>query len=582
MKILMTGNEAIARGAYEAGITNASAYPGTPSTEVLESVALYKEIESQWSVNEKVALEVGIGSSFAGARTLVAMKHVGLNVAADPLMTLTYTGVKGGLVIVVADDPGIHSSQNEQDTRHYARFAKIPCVEPSSSQECIDFVEEAMKISEEFDTPVILRTTTRISHSETLVQINERKRDAKTPASFEKDPKKFVMIPAYAKIRHSFVEERLVKLAKYAADSPLNKIEMGSEKIGIITSSVSYQYCKEAYPKASILKLGMSWPLPAKLIKKFSKKVKKLYVVEELDRFLENEIKLMGIDIDAKPEKFVQGELNPERVKEIISGKEVKLKEQKVVAPRPPVLCAGCGHRFVFSALNKLDCIVTGDIGCYTLGTLPPLNALHTCVCMGASIGVMEGFLEVVPKKDKNKIVSVIGDSTFIHSGITGLVNSVYNLNEGTVMILDNRTTAMTGHQDHPASGKKLSGESAPVLDFEALAKACGVKHLAKVEGWNYDGITSAIKSALEEKELSVIIVTQECILLDKSKYKDRYQVIAEKCVKCGACLKVGCPAVLSEKDDKDKLLNVWIDENLCVGCELCAKMCKFEAIVKR
>jgi indolepyruvate ferredoxin oxidoreductase alpha subunit len=510
------------------------------------------------------------------------MKHVGLNVAADPLMTLTYTGVKGALVIVVADDPGIHSSQNEQDTRHYARLAKIPCVEPSNSQECIDFIEEAIKISEEFDTPVIFRTTTRIAHSETLVTIKERNIPKNDGVTFEKDPKKFVMIPAYAKIRHGFVEERLSKLSKYSETSPLNRIEEGSEKIGIITSSVSYQYCKEAYPDASILKLGITWPLPEKLIKKFAKKVKKLYVVEELDRFLENEIKLLGLDVKGKSEKFVQDELNPERVHEIISGKEVKLKTPKTVAPRPPVLCAGCGHRFVFSVLNKLDCIVTGDIGCYTLGTLPPLNALHTCVCMGASIGVMEGVLGSVTQEQKKKIVSVIGDSTFIHSGITGLVNVAYNLGEGTVMILDNRTTAMTGHQDHPASGKKLSGESAPVLDFEALTKACGVKHVKKVEGWNYDGITSAVKEALDTKELSVIIVTQECILLDKSKYKDRYNVLQDKCVKCGACLKVGCPAILSEKDDKGKVLKVWIDENLCVGCELCAKMCKFEAIVKR
>lgn len=580
MKILMTGNEAIARGAYEAGVLCATAYPGTPSTEILENVALYKEIDSQWSVNEKVALEVGIGCSFGGARTLVAMKHVGINVAADPLMTLSYTGVKGGLVLAVADDPAMHSSQNEQDSRHYARFAKMPCIEPSDSQEAINFLKEAYKVSEDYDTPILFRSTTRISHSESLVELKDRK-EANNELSFTKNSKKFVMIPAYGRLRHNIIEDRLIKLKEYAEKSKLNVEEINDKKIGIITSSVSYQYCKEAYPDASYLKLGMSWPLPEKKIKAFSKKVKKLYVIEELDRFLEKEIKLLGIKVESKPEEFVQSELNPEKIYKIISGKEKQSKKAAEVPPRPPVLCPGCGHRFVFTALNKLDAIVTGDIGCYTLGTLPPLNALHTCVCMGASIGVMEGLLKVVPEEQQNKLVAVIGDSTFIHSGISGLVNVMYNMNKGTILILDNSTTAMTGHQDHPASGKRLSGEPSPQLDFIKLAEACGVTFAKKIKAWDYDEIFSSIKDAINHKGLSVIVAHQECILLDRKKYKDRYSVIDDKCTRCGLCLKVGCPAVLSEKDGK-KIKKVWIDENLCIGCGLCSKMCKFEAIVRK
>ncbi len=580
MKILMTGNEAIARGAYQSGVTFATAYPGTPSTEILENVVLYKEINSQWSVNEKVALEVGIGASFTGARTLVAMKHVGVNVAADPLMTLTYTGVKGGLVLAVADDPAMHSSQNEQDSRHYARFGKFVCVEPSDSQECIDFMKEAYKISEKFDTPVLLRSTTRISHSETLVELKERKAEEKE-LTFETNAKKYVMIPAYGRLRHEVIEQRLLDLKEYAETTKLNKMEINDDKIGIITSGISYQYCKEVYPDASYLKLGMAWPLPEKKIREFAKKVKKVYVIEELDRFYEKEIKLMGVKVKSKPDKFVTNELNPEKVYEIVSGKQKKTKNPEEVPPRPPVLCPGCGHRFVFTALNKLKCIVSGDIGCYTLGTLPPLNAMHTTVCMGASVGMMEGILSTVKPEQKNKVVSVIGDSTFIHSGITGLVNVMYNLDRGVIIILDNATTAMTGHQDHPASGKKLSGEPARKVDFIKLAQACGVEHTVSVPAWDYDKVYSTIEEAMNKDTLSLLVMHQECILLDKNKYKEKYQVIEDKCTLCGNCLKVGCPAVLSENNGK-KISKVWIDENLCVGCGLCAKMCKFEAILKK
>lgn len=579
MKIILTGNEAIARGAYEAGVLNATAYPGTPSTEILENVVQYKEIHCQWSANEKVALEVGIGSSFAGARTLVAMKHVGVNVAADPLMTMTYTGVNGGLVLVAADDPGMHSSQNEQDSRHWARFGKLPCIEPSDSQECIDFLKEAYEISEKFDTPVLFRSTTRISHSETLVTLKERKESDKK-IEFEQNAKKYVMIPAFARPRHIFIEERLKKLKEYAEKSKLNKIEINDDKIGIITSSVSYQYCKEVFPDASYLKLGITWPLAENKIKEFAKKVKKLYVIEELDPFLENEIKLLGVKVKGKPEKFLCNELNPEKVEEIITGKARKLNTPAEVPPRPPVLCAGCGHRFVFTVLNKLQCTVSGDIGCYTLGTLPPLNAMHTTVCMGAAIGVLEGILTVLPKEKRKKFVGVIGDSTFVHSGITGLVNIMYNLNDGLILILDNSITAMTGHQHHPATGKKLSGEPASILDFSALAHACGVGFVKKVSAWDYDQLYSTIQEGMDYEGLAVIIAKQDCILLDRNSYKKRYTV-NEKCVHCGACVKVGCPAILTEYQDK-KLVQVSIDQNLCVGCGLCAKMCKFGAIVEK
>ncbi|HOJ49458.1 MAG TPA: indolepyruvate ferredoxin oxidoreductase subunit alpha [Spirochaetota bacterium] len=569
MRKLLTGNEAIARGAYEAGVEFASAYPGTPSTEILETIAkLYKDkIYCEWSSNEKTALEAGIGASLAGARVMVTMKHVGLNVAADPLLTLSYTGVNGALVIVVADDPAMHSSQNEQDTRHYARFAKIPILEPSDPSEAKKMVKLAVKISEEFDTPVILRTTTRVSHVEGIVELEERL-EKQLEKGFKINNQKYVMIPAYAKKRHTFVEDRLKKLQEFSEKCEYNRMEINSEEVGIITSSVSYLYCKEVMKDASYLKIGLSWPLPVNMIKEFAKKVKKLYVVEELDRFMEENIKLLGIDVIGKPDKFIEGELDPDKVDEILTGRQIVVKMENV-KPRPPVLCPGCPHRSVFWVLKKFKFIVNGDIGCYTLGTLPPLEILHTTICMGASIGMMHGMSKVLNDK---KIVSVIGDSTFFHTGINNLISAAYNRSNGIVFILDNRITAMTGAQDHPGTGKTLMGDETVTIYPEKIAEAIGVKDVKVVDSYDIKQVEDSIKDSLSREGLSVIVARRECALIVK---KDKaYSVNKDLCRACGLCLQTGCPALIKDSDGK-----VRIDESLCNGCSLCARVCPFGAI---
>lgn len=580
MKELLSGNEAVARGAFEAGVHFASAYPGTPSTEILENVAKYKEIHSQWSVNEKTALETAIGASFGGMRAIVAMKHVGLNVAADPLFSVGYIGAKGGLVIVTADDPGMHSSQNEQDNRNYARAAKIPMLEPSDSQEAKDFTKIAFTISEEFDTPVLLRLTTRISHSKSIVQFNDR--EVVPIKGYEKDIRKNLILPAHARLLHKKVEERFKKLKELSNDFKYNFIEYKDKKVGIITSGISYQYAKEAMPDASFLKISLSWPLPEELIREFAKNVQVIYIVEENDPFLETEIKAMGIDVVGKELIPEVGELNPYIVKVslgVIQPHTPKQIETKAT-PRPPALCPGCPHTSVFYAINKNKLIATGDIGCYTLGALPPLSAMDTCVDMGASITNALG-LEYALKKagDNRKIVAVIGDSTFYHSGVTGLIDMIYNGSKGTVIILDNSITAMTGHQDNPGTGRTLMGDEAPIVDIENLVRGLGVKHVKVVDTYNLEEVMQTVKEESERDELSVIIARRPCMLLPEMKKKkfDKYEVDETKCTGCQMCVKIGCPAISFDKNKKKANINY----DLCVGCSLCYQVCKFDAIKK-
>ena len=578
MKKLLSGNEAVARGAYESDVRVASAYPGTPSTEILETIsAEFPEIYAEWSPNEKVAFEVGTGCSFAGGRTLVAMKHVGVNVAADPLFTLSYTGVKGGFVLVSADDPGMHSSQNEQDNRNYARFAKIPMLEPSDSQEAKNFVLQGFHISEQFDVPVLLRTTTRIAHSKSLVELGERD-EVGEPTGFVRDCQKFVMIPAYGRQRHRIVEERVEKLRLYSDESSLQRMEMKDEEIGIITSGISYQYTKEALPQASVLKLGMTYPLPQKLIREFANRVKRLYVVEELDPFLEGQIREMGIEVQGVGKRL--GELSPDVLAEFFSDAGARLPSQRVVQTdmtlpaRPPAMCPGCPHRSVFYVLKKKKLTVTGDIGCYTLSVLPPLETMDTCVCMGASIGSAMGIEKATRRSDN--VVAVIGDSTFVHSGITGLVDMVYNRSKGTVIILDNETTAMTGRQEHPGTGMTLMGERTTRLDFVSLARTLGVEYVRKVDPYDLNTLESVIDEAVNLDALAVIVTNRPCLLLRRDREVRRAEVDADVCVGCQLCLQLGCPAISSlSPDDK----RVKIDPVLCTGCMVCASVCKSEAI---
>ncbi len=578
LKKLMTGNQAIAQGAWQCGVRMGVGYPGTPSTEILEEFAQYQDIYAQWSPNEKVALEVGIGAAMAGARALVTMKHVGVNVAADPLLTLSYTGVNGGLVLISADDPGMHSSQNEQDNRHYARFAKIPLLEPADSVEAMAMIEAGMELSENFDTPVMLRLTTRVAHSQSMVTIGERK--TIPLRAYEKNPSKWLMAPAYGKLRRKALEERMAKLSAYAETSPFNMVEEGSPDIGIITSGISYQYVKEILPQASCLKLGFTYPLPTQLIQSFAAKVKKLFVVEELEPFLEEQIKLLGISVIGKELFPNAGEFSPGLLRDKFVEAGVLLPEPKKTMPddmpalpaRPPVLCAGCPHRGVFYTLHKLNLVVTGDIGCYTLGGLSPLEGIDSCVCMGASIGMAHGASKVVPEF-KDRTVAVIGDSTFLHSGITGLLDVVYNKGNATVLILDNRTTAMTGHQEHPATGKTLMGEVAPMVDFETLIRALGVGRVVTVDPLDLKALSTAIQEEILAPEPSVIIARRPCALLKRSTAKP-VTVNEELCKGCGLCLKIGCPA-LSLEDGVSR-----VDANACTGCGLCLQVCKFQALV--
>lgn len=569
---LMSGNEAVARGAWEAGVVLGTGYPGTPSSEILEVLSAYSGLRAQWCPNEKVALEVGSGASWAGARVLVTMKQVGLNVAADPLFTLAYTGVRGGLVIAVADDPGLQSSQNEQDSRHYGRAARIPILEPSDSAEARELTLLAFQISEQFQTPVILRLVTRISHSRTLVETGRRKKPA--PCRIVRDPERQVMIPKYAAARRRVLEEKLEKLALYAESAPCNRVEPGRSGEKIITSGIAYQYCREVNPAASYLKLGMVYPLPRKLLKKFARGKIQPFLVEELDPFLATEIRAMGIAVRSKRPEYGMGELNPDRVKNLLANRAEKAAPPSSLPARPPVMCAGCPHRAVFWVLKKLKLFVTGDIGCYTLGTLPPLSALDTCLCMGAGVGQSEGYRRVLDPAERRQVVAVIGDSTFFHSGITGLIDIVYNGNGGVVIILDNRTTAMTGHQPHPATGKTLMDEAVIPLSLEAVCRGVGVKRLKVISAYDLVSLEDYLKDSLDRPEPSVLIARAPCVLLKGEKKKAPYRVDPEICVACGICLKSGCPALAAGEDGK-----VSIDPSSCTGCGICATICVRGAI---
>lgn len=572
MKKLMLGNEAIARGVYEAGATVATAYPGTPSTEITEYIAKYDEIYSEWSPNEKVALEVAIGASVGGARSTCAMKHVGLNVAADPLFTAAYTGVNGGLVVFVADDPGMHSSQNEQDTRIIARAAKIPVLEPSDSQECKDFTKEAFAISEEYDTPVFVRLTTRVAHSQGLVELGER--DDIPIKPYTKDPGKYVMMPAMARRRHVVVEERLSRLAEFSDSTTLNRIEWGDRKIGVITSGITYQYAKEAFGDASFLKLGMVYPLPEKLIREFAAGVETLYVIEELEPFIENNCLRMGIEVKGKALLPVIGEYSASLIRERVFGqKQEKYNSiEEEIPVRPPVMCAGCPHRGVFYVLKKLKLTVTGDIGCYTLGALQPLESVDTCVCMGASVGMAHGMEKARGQDAARKTVAVIGDSTFIHSGITGLIDIVYNKGTSTVVILDNSITGMTGHQHNPATGFTIKGEPTRQVDLVKLCQAVGVDRVRVCDPFDLEGMERIIREETAAEEPSVIIAQRPCALLKHVKFHGALSINTDRCTKCRMCMRLGCPAIV------DRGTHIEVDSALCVGCDLCTKVCRFNA----
>jgi indolepyruvate ferredoxin oxidoreductase alpha subunit len=599
MKTLLSGNEAVARGAYECGVRIAAAYPGTPSTEILENISRYKEIYAEWAPNEKVAMEVAIGGSMAGARAIVCMKHVGLNVAADPFMTFAYTGGYGGLVVACADDPGMHSSQNEQDSRYFARMALVPMLEPSSSQEAKDFVGLGMELAEKFDTPVLLRLSTRISHAGGVVELGER-RDY-IPTGFKKDPQKFVMLPANARLRHPRVLERLELVTEWAETYPGNFVEWVDTNIGIISSGVAYQYAKEVMPRASFLKLGLPYPLPAELVKSFAGKVKRLFVVEELEPFLEEQIRALGIEVEGKKYFPRQGELTPDLVEEgflralksnqsYACPAEVLEDEEELPAlPRPPILCPGCPHRGIFYLMHRMDIIVTGDIGCYTLAALPPLGSMDSCICMGASIGNALGLSKALEHSDKKKpVVAVIGDSTFLHSGITGLLDVVYNKGNVTVVILDNRTTAMTGGQDHPGTGKTAMGEHTQRVDLINLCRALGVERIRPVNCYALEEIKKILEEELAAQEPSVIITQGPCTLLDKSCWQTPVEVDIELCNGCKACFQLGCPSIgsitveeidLKEDGRRKKVLKAVIDATTCTGCYLCVQVCKYEAI---
>ena len=573
MKQLMLGNEAVARGLYEAGCSFVSSYPGTPSTEITEAVAKYKEVYAEWAPNEKVAMEAAFGASLAGRRSFCGMKHVGLNVAADPLFTISYTGVNAGMVIGVADDAGMHSSQNEQDSRHYARAAKIPMLEPSDSAEALELTKLAYEISEQFDTPVLVKMCTRVSHSQSIVEPGER---VEKIGEYKKDIPKYVMMPGNAKKRHPVVEARTRALVEYAETAAINRIEAGeSSAMGIITSSTSYQYVKEVlgdqYP---VMKLGMIWPLPEKKIADFAASVDKLVIVEELDAFIEAHCKNLGIDCIGK-EKFSNiNELMPLDVAAQLSQVwEIGTKLDAAIPPRPPVMCAGCPHRGLFYTLKKNKLTVLGDIGCYTLGAVAPLAAVDSVICMGASVSGLHGFSKSQQGAVDNKTVAVIGDSTFMHSGITGLVNMAYNESNGTVIIVDNSITGMTGHQQNPTTGYNLKGDPCAKIDLETLCHAVGIKRVRVIDPYNLSQCDEVIKEELAANEPSVIISRRPCALLKYVKHKAPLAVDQDKCVGCKACMKIGCPAI-SIIDGKAK-----VDATQCVGCGVCEQLCKLGAL---
>ena len=572
MKKLMLGNEAVARGLYEAGLRVASSYPGTPSTEITECVAKYDEIYSEWAPNEKVAMETAIGASIAGARSFCAMKHVGLNVAADPLFTVSYTGVNAGMVIAVADDPGMHSSQNEQDSRHYAKASKIMMLEPSDSGECLSFAKKAYELSEKFDTPVILRLTTRIAHSRSAAEISERVDNGLKECV--KDPQKYVMMPAMAIKRHVVVEQRIKDQTEWAETTELNTVEYNDKKIGIISSGICYQYAKEALGKnASYLKLGCVYPLPVQIIKDFVNNCETVYVLEELDPFIEEHCKINGINVIGKEKFTLLGEYSQGLIRKVILGKDVEnVKTDLEIPGRPPVLCAGCPHRGLYYALKKLKVAVSGDIGCYTLGALPPLGMVDTCVCMGASVSGLHGRNKANPENE-TKSVAVIGDSTFMHSGVTGLIDIAYNQSNSTVIILDNSITGMTGHQDNPTTGKTIKGDPTTAVSLEKLCNAVGIDRVRVVDPYNLKECEDVIREEINTPEPSVVISRRPCALLKYVKHNPPLKVNTDKCTGCKMCMKIGCPAI-SIKEKKSV-----IDFTQCVGCGVCTQMCRFDAI---
>lgn len=586
--VILLGNHAIAHGAFEAGVKFASGYPGTPSTEILERFALFPNIHAEWSPNEKSALEAALGASYSGYRALSTMKHVGLNVASDPFVTAVYTGVTGGLVVVTADDPGMHSSQNEQDNRYYARLSHAPMFEPAEPEEAYRMIKDAYKISEKFDVPVLFRITTRISHSSSSMILEGERLEIEYPLN--RSSEKFVMVPSNARVRKKSLLDRKKALSAYSNESEWNKIERGIDELGIITSSVSYLYVKEAFEQASILKLGFSYPLPKDLISSFAREMQAILVVEELDPVLETEIKAMGINVHGKDVLPEKGELNPEIVSDAIAevlksyrqktySLNITSTKEKVsnLPKRPPVLCPGCGHRNLFYVLKKLRSLVTGDIGCYTLAANPPLSSMDTCVCMGASIGEAHGISKALENagKEKNKVVAVIGDSTFVHSGITGLVNAVYNRSNILVVILDNRTTAMTGHQPHPGTGTTITGEKTTELDFSKLARSIGVEFVETVDPYDLKNTEKVLRKAFDHYGVSVVIARRPCVLYERPKTKP-YYVDEELCTGCWLCLRLGCPAIARKEE------TVEILEHLCTGCAACVQLCRFDVILPR
>ena len=568
---IMLGNEAIARGAFEAGVKVSAAYPGTPSTEISENIVKYPEIYAEWAPNEKVAMEVAIGASISGVRAMASMKHVGVNVASDPLYTISYCGVNGGLVLVAADDPGLYSSQNEQDTRCVARAAMVPVLEPSDSQEAKDFMKYAFELSEKYDTPVILRTTTRLSHSQGLVTLEDRCEPI--DVEYNRNPAKFVMMPGNAKARHVYVEQRLKAMAEDGYTMPINKMEINDTKIGFITSGIAYQYVKEVCPDASVLKLGMVHPLPKKLIQEFASKVDTLYIFEELEPVFEEQIKSWGISCIGKEIFTVQGEYSANMLRKAVLKEEVASKAAAQVPARPPILCPGCPHRSVYSVLNKLKIHAAGDIGCYTLGAVAPLSVVDTTICMGASISTLHGMEKAKGKDYIKNWVAVIGDSTFMHTGVNSLINMVYNQGTGTVMILDNSTTGMTGHQDHAATGKTLMGQEVPAINIPNLCRSLGIKNVIEVSAFDTAELERVVKEEVAKDEVSVIITKAPCVLLTKQRTKV-CRPLSEKCKKCGMCLRPGCPALTKNADG-----TIAIDTTMCNGCGLCAGICKFDAI---
>lgn len=573
-KKIMLGNEAIARGAYEAGVKVSAAYPGTPSTEISENIIKYEGVYAEWSPNEKVAMEVAIGASMSGVRAMASMKHVGVNVASDPLYTVSYIGVNGGLVLVAADDPGLYSSQNEQDTRMIGRASNVPVIEPSDSQEAKDFMKYAFEMSEKYDTPVILRTTTRLSHSQGMVTLEDRVEPEDKP--YERNIAKNVMMPGNAKHRHVFVEQRMKQMAEDGIDMPINRVEMGDTSIGFVASGIAYQYVKEVFPNASVCKLGLVHPLPRKMIEDFAAKVDKLYIFEELEPVFEEQIKSWGIKCIGKEIFTLQGEYSANMLRKAVLGEDVDVNAPAQVPARPPILCPGCPHRSVFSVLNKLKLHAAGDIGCYTLGAVAPLNVVDTTICMGASISSLHGMEKAKGKDYVRNWVAVIGDSTFLHTGVNSLMNMAYNQSTGTVMILDNSTTGMTGHQDHAATGKTLMGDEVPIINIYHLCKTIGIKNVIEVNAFDLETLEKVIKEEVAREELSVIITKSPCALLKGQKFPNKCRELPEKCKKCGACLKPGCPAVTKAEDG-----TIRIDQTMCNGCGLCQQLCKFDAIEK-